>query len=88
MVGPSIFPDSQDLKIVRFPVFPDAQVLSMIVCSVIQDSQVLKMLTNFKLRHPKYKFRHTRHKLRHLKCESVFQNTNQFSKNIRPDTKI
>ena len=40
MVGPSVFPDSQVLKMLGPSVFPDSQVLRMVGPSVFPDSRV------------------------------------------------
>ena len=42
MLGPSVFPDSQVLKMLGPSVFPDSQVLRMAGPSVFPDSQVEK----------------------------------------------
>ena len=42
MVGPSVFPDSQVLRMSGPSVFPDSQVLRMAGPSVFPDSQVRK----------------------------------------------
>ena len=44
MVGPSVFPNSQVLRMVGPTVFPDSQALTAVGPSVFPDSQVLRMV--------------------------------------------
>ena len=43
MAGPSVFPDSQVLRMAGPSVFPDSQVLRMVGSSVFPDSRVEKL---------------------------------------------
>ena len=60
MIGPSVFPDSQVLRMLG-PLMPKS------ISSDTQHKRYKFRHPKYKFRHPKYKFRHPKYKFRHPK---------------------